>query len=185
MTRAELLEKAKRYAHGRTDLEDLLPSFLLSAETDLKSGVPVGEPLRLHDDIRTQTLYLSNGSTALPSGCAQVIRVTTDDGGRYHAPEGYTGEGYTIEGNSLKATGSSVEVSYYIDLLPLENDDDDNSISRQYPSIYLSLIAANIGIFMLDTEFAAVQRAEASRQIKAVNAEHRRRGYPVHGKINR
>lgn len=147
-------------------------------------------PLRVRAMLTQGTLSTSGGSVALPADWLEFERIwiNANDGKdllymplaqfRSIADSQLTGTPtkYTIDGSTLYVAPTSdatLQVSYYTTLGAFTGDASTDAILTAYPEVYLSGVLCEAYRWARDAEGLALEQAELSGKVRALNAQDR------------
>lgn len=187
MNYGEIKTAVAGVAH-RTDLTALMDTFLLQAESDIRSDV------RMLANEATTTLTLTTRTVAQPAGFMGVRRMVLNQADnprqleflppeRLYASNIYTESGdpsvYTIEGSNFifapAPSGSPEALLHYISAFDaFTADGDTNDLATDYPGAYIYGMLKYLAIHIQDTENASVWSDIYRSNVGRANKETRR-----------
>jgi len=172
----------------RADLTSVLDDFI-----DLAESV-MNRELRLSEMETRATITADAEYIALPTGAREFrnvqVNTTPVQTVTYRTPQqmdaantGETGTPrfYTIIGNEFQLypvpTSSTLEVTYYKALTPLDDTNTTNFLLTSHPEIYLHGCLAQACIYTKDAEGAALHGQEFARLIADLNRTSKRKKF--------
>jgi len=194
MTRADLITQVLRFGFSRTDLGDMIDTYILLAEAEMRVGttMPVGtapgEPLRIPELIKTVSLTLTGGRVPLPADFEASVRVMREGDRLRYVPPGSNdleysscNDAFTIEGLELVSHVEDCELTYYADFEPLVEDSDTNIVLKRHLPIYLHGVLFQLFTMTDYAEKAAFHSALFVKAIRAANRTGRNSRIPMEG----
>lgn len=175
MTLATLKTQILRYAYNRTDLDDVLGDFVTLAESEMRTGIRRGQPLRIDELTKSVELTLTDWEVAIPSDYEASIRLSVGTIPlTYVIPAKWTGvDGtYTIENGLIKSATDILLINYHYSLPPLVDDTDTNTVLENYNQLYLYGSLKHLFSFIDEPEQLgkyAVLFAEAIANVNSLN----------------
>ena len=176
MTRADLITQVLRFGFSRTDLGDMIDTYILLAESEMRSGAAPSEPLRIPELIKTVELTLTEGRAALPADFEASIRVMREGGRLRYVPPGshdlewsHCNDAFTIEGLELVSPAEDCDLTYYRAFEPLVEDDDTNIVLERHLPIYLHGVLFQLFTMTDYEDKAALHLGLFTKSIRAAN----------------
>lgn len=171
---------------NRSDLTDMMPTFLELAEQRIYNGAAEGDvpPLRLSTMLTTQTL----SGVALPADFLEMKRVVAVMSTTYKKPLDFKplekmGEQETTSGdpqfysmnngNLVYAPTFSqpVEIIYYARFPTPVLDTDTNWLTNNASTTYIAAMLIEVGYYLRDNDLAKREMARFASQINAMQAQ--------------
>ncbi|WP_416877971.1 hypothetical protein [Litorimonas sp.] len=184
MTRADLINYVKRYAFNRTDLDDMMGVYISLAESEMRTGASVGQPLRLNAYKARTTLTPVDGVIVLPSDYAALIRASDGTCSLYYrTPETdyMTKTEFTVIGSDIHTSAKSVVLDYYKDFEPLVDDADTNVVLAKFLPVYLHGVLHQLYMNIDEADLASTHLAKFDNAIRAANAADNASQIPLEG----
>jgi len=187
----ELVTSIIKWSH-RTDLDLLIPDFIILAETEMYNNE--GWQLETRDMGITSTAVTSGKRLELPPGFekARSVRLETGNGltdVQYQAPSQllslpstgrprfFTVIGDQIEFDRTPDTDYTIEVQYYRKPNPLTSANQTNSVLTEHPNIYLFGALHQVFMHTEDDNEATKWFAKMQSVIRGANKAAKKRRY--------
>ena len=187
----ELVKTIVKYSH-RSDIQDLIPDFILLAETEMFNNE--GWQLETRDMETVQTVTTTDRYIDLPVGYekSRSIQLVTGNGFcdvKYQAPEQLvrrvsTGRPrfFTVIGNQIEfdVTPDSVydlQIQFYKKPDPITKDNQTNSVLTNHANIYLFGTLHQLFIWSQDTEQAVMFFSKSQSVIRGANKAAKKARY--------
>ena len=181
----ELVTAVTRASY-RSDLTSDIDNFIALCESDMKIR------LKLVDFEDTETLTVTAGSAAIPTGYAGMRNVYWDGAQdrplQYITPDKFDASNftadipgfYTIKGLNIKfgtTTDGSAVLNYKARFTGLSSGNTTNAIITKYPDAYMHGVMTQLYLFTRDDKNMAVRQAAFEQSIDRIIRDNNERKY--------